>query len=349
MISKDILLEMVRDGLENGSLTKADLTQFVDQAKAGDVAEPQLAKSTSAPAKQTHEDESANKSLSVIDALFYLAGIILFAALGAAVAEVGSVSVLSSVILLVPGVLFWAGAYLFSKRPEQSENVKGLINALVLAGCLSVVSGGMVAASQLAGNANDASSAYVIATALAIFGGVQLAYDRIFRHAIPVVLGMYMLVAAFPTVLVGLLSSSNPPVDVWTVIGMATGVLVGYGGVISSKTAPGRGYLKGAFYPVAGFAILGSAYVASLVSEAAVVWQIILPLLIYGAFFYSIKRRSQNFLLTGAAFLALFLITISFKYFVGLGASFCLILSAVALLGTAFLAININKRYIKQA
>ena len=226
--------------------------------------------------------------------------------------------------------------------------MKGLINALVLTGCLAVISGGMFAMSRLLGSSDDSSVAYVYATALALLGGINLAFDRLFRHPIPVVLGMYLLISAFPAVLFGLLSNSSTTVDVWAIIFMGVGGLTAYGGRIVSKTAPGRSYLQGAFLPVASLLFLGSAYVASLTSDAAVIWQLALPLFIYGAFFYSVKRRSQNFLFTGSLFLALDLITLSFKYFSGIGVSFCLVLSAVALLGTAFLAIDINKRYIKQ-
>ncbi len=348
MISKEILLEMVRDGLDSGAITKADLAEFVGPTETSGTASVTPVKPMVLKTKQRHAQEHANNALTVIDTLFYLAGIIIFASLGAAVAEVGTDVGTSSAILLVPGLIFWAGAYKFGKRSELSETTKGLVNALVLSGCLSVISGVMLAASQLVGSSADASAAYVFAAALALLGGVHLTYDKFFRHAIPVVLGMYLIIAAFPTVLFGLLANANPPIDVWTVIFMGVGTLTAYGGIIASKTAPGRGYLKGAFLPVAGVLVLGSAYTASLASQAAVVWQVILPLLIYGAFFYSVKRRSQNFLFTGAMFLALDLITMSFKYFSGLGVSFCLILSAAALLGTAFLAIDINKRYIKQ-
>lgn len=347
MINRDILLEMVRDGLESGAITKADLVEMAGQPSV--VAEAQTPNNVVpiVPKPPSVEDH-ANKAINVVDTLFYLAGIILFSALGAAVAGLGSDSWVSSLVLLIPGLLFWFGAYMFGKKLEQTDTVKGLVNAMVLAGSLSIVSGGMVVANKLAGNSNTASSAYVYATALAIFGGLQLFFDRIFRHVIPVVLGMYMIIAAFPVALTGILSNTTVPVDGWSVIFMGTACLIAYGGIITSKTAPGREYLKGAFLPVAGFTFLGSVYVASLTSAAAVVWQLLLPLFIYVAFFYSVKRRSQNFLFTGSVFLALDLITLSFKYFSGLGVSFCLILSAVALLGTAFLSININKRYIKQ-
>lgn len=349
MISKEILLEMVRDGLDNGAITKADLAELAGLPEHAETAAHKPETTVPAPVKPTVTADHPNNALTVIDTLFYLAGIIIYAALGAAVAELGTDSITGIFVLLFPGLIFWAGALKFGKQAEQSETSKGLVNALVLSGSLSVISGVMLAANHLVSNSNDSSAAYVYAASLALLGGMHLTYDRFFRHAIPVVIGMYMIIAAFPTVLFGLLASSNPTVDVWALIFMGVGGLAAYGGRIVSKTAPGREYLKGAFLPVAGVLVLGSAYVASLASQAAVVWQVFLPLLIYGAFFYSVKRRSQNFLFTGSLFLALDLITMSFKYFSGLGVSFCLILSAAALLGTAFLSININKRYIKQA
>jgi K+ transporter len=72
-----------------------------------------------------------------------------------------------------------------------------------------------------------------------------------------------------------------------------------------------------------------------------------LPILIYAAFYLSIKHRNRQFLINGSFFLVLFIITMAFKYFAGLGAAFGLAVSAVALLATAFMASSINKRYIK--
>lgn len=299
----------------------------------------------------TVPEAKAKHGLSVIDILFYLAGIILFAALMTMVAQVGSDSLVTQLFIsLGAGLLFWGAAFGVARQPIQNETRQGLINAMLLTGSLSVCAGGFLLTGDLTDvTGSDSSSATALAYAalLAILGVIHAFFDRLLRSPILVILGLILFVAAFPTTMVGLLGEADVPPDVWGIIAIITGLLFAYGGKIVSVSAAGREDFKNSFESVAGFIVLSSIYSLGFASDIAVFWQMLLPLTIYLAFFISIRRRSKQFLLTGSLFLVLFLITISFKYFSGFGAAFSLILSAFSILGTAFVASSINKKYLK--
>ncbi len=340
-MNKEAILQAIRDGLASGALDQSDLRALVDEQD-----QPTVGVSSNSISAATHEAANGKK-LSIIDMLFYLAGIVLFAALAVLAGQSGE-GVSRILITLVPGLILWTLSYLYGSQPNPSEVRKGMVNAMVLTGCLAVVTGAFLAAWQVVGGSDAGSSfTYAASVALIILGVCHLLFDRLFRHIILVSLGVLLLVAAFPTLLAGILNGLNVSIDVWAAIGICTGILLGYGGRLAAMTAPGRGYLAGSFASVAAFIILANIYAASFTSSAAIIWEILLPITIYGAFFVSIKRKSKNFLVNGSLFLVLFLVTVSFRYFAGLGAAFCLALSAMSLLATAFMAIHINKRYIK--
>ena len=290
------------------------------------------------------------KKISIIDILFYIAGLIFFAALMVTAYQVGAdVPAFRIALVLTTGLLIWTVTYMLGVQPSQNDSRKGLIDSMMLTGCLAVGTGGIMAAIETAIGQTSEVMGYLVAITLIILGAAHLLYDMLFRHIILVTLGILLLTASFPTLLVTLLTNYSATPDIWALISIATGLLLAYGGRIAAHTAPGREKIHTSFLSLASVIVLGAVYFASFASDVAVIWEILLPILIYAAFFTSIKRRSREFLVSGSIFLVLFLITVSFKYFSGLGVSFCLILSAASLLATAFTATNINKKYIKQA
>ncbi len=336
MDSRESLLQSVRIGLANGTISAEDLRPLIAPTLQADA--------TGYPQNEQRTNGRASSAkLSVVDVLFYLAGLVLYAALMVTAFQMEDGSPMRSTLLISCGLGIWTIAYVLG-RSERDENRNGLTSALLLTGCLSLISGSGVVVFDLSLQEN---TGYVAALALVLLGGFHLLFDKLFRHMILVVIGMLLLVAAFPTMLSTMLQGLNLPLDVWALIGVGTGLLTAAAGYVASKTAPNRNDILEAFLSIAGFIVLGSAYVLTFEETRGIAWTLLFPLLIYGAFFFSIKRRSKNFLVTGSLFLVIFLITVAFRYFAGLGAAFCLALSAVGLLATAFMATAINKRYIK--
>jgi|GEM_PF-7061126 len=343
MSDKQALLQSIKDALADKTIERSDLQAILVEQHPPSELEPPVI--TAAPGLAP--TESSAKKLSVTEVLFYLAGLILYAAIMVMAVQSGSTG-LQIIITLGSGLLIWTATFLLGTRQAITDLNQGLVNALMLTGSLAVSSGGFFAAFQVVGGATGSSLTFAVAVTQFLLGVFHIIYDRLFRHIILIVLGAMLLVATFPTLIIALLQGTTVPADVWAVISISTGVLLAYAGRLASRTAPDRAHLQESFASFAAFIILGSIYAASFASSVAPFWEILLPFTIYAAFFVSIKRRSKQFLVTGSLFLVAFLMTISFKYFSGLGAAFSLILSAFSLLATAFVASNINKKYIKQ-
>lgn len=355
MIPKEQLLHEVAQALEAQTISRQDLENLLppqDPVNPAPVYQQPVSYAAQPLPQPSQPVEAKPKNgLSVIDILFYLAGIILFAALMTMVAQLGQDSLVTRLFISIgAGLMFWTASFLLSSQSAQNETKEGLVNSMLLTGSLSVIAGGFILTTDLTNLTEGDSSpttALFYAVLLAVLGAVHVLFDRLLRSPILIVLGFILLVASFPTAIVGLLGETDVPADVWGIIAIITGLLFAYGGKIVSSSAENRADFKETFESVGGFIVLASIYALGSASNIGVFWQLVLPLTIYLAFFISIKRRSKQFLLTGSLFLVLFLITISFKYFSGLGAVFSLILSAFSILGTAFVASSINKKYIK--
>lgn len=361
MDERDRLMAEISEGFASGLISREDLRIFLPRSEdhqmtnitddsAAVLSPAEVSGAESAPRQDVLQrkvsEESVHNKLSAVEILFYLAGGVLYASLMAMAAQTGENGAAMRVgILLVSGFGLWALVYYLGRRNNDvvSENRTGFINAMLLTGCLALISGGVMAAVE---STSSDMFGYALALAFLILGGLHLFFDSIFRRIILVFLGFILLTAAFPTLLLTLLGSSEVSTDVRAMIGVATGGLLAAAGSIASRTVPRREGLKDSFLSLAGFIVLASVYAASLTSRVAALWSIVLPLLIFGAFYVSIQRRSKNFLVTGSVFLVMYVMTIAFKYFSGFGAAFSLLLSATALLGTAFMAASLNKRYI---
>lgn len=342
MNDKTTLLEQVKAALRNGTISEADLRGIFDpDLGAVTVVSPPT------PAVEPTAAVTESRHLAVMEVLFYLAGLIFYIGVMVAIVQLGSdQQAAGALVCMAIGFGIWAGVYYLGKRAKMTDVHRGLTNALLLAGSLCVASGGYLYASRLSGESSG-SMAYAAAVASLLLGCLFLAFDRLYRHTLLITFAILLLTAAGPAFVVGLLANQTVPVDVWSVVGIATGALLAFGGTVAGHSAPGREDVKHGLQSVAVFIVLSSVYGAGVTSNAAIVWDIVLALALYGTFYLCIRRRSRQFLATGSFFLVVFLITVAFKYFSGLGASFCLFLSAASLLGTAFMASSINKRYIK--
>lgn len=328
MKTKQELLNDIQAGLSAGVITKSDISALA--AKSADTTQAKTSEKTSA-----------------VDMMFYIAGIVLFAAMMSVVAQSwDDGSALTHIFLSAGfGVMLWVFAYYLIRSAVRSDIRSGLINALLLTGSLSVIAGGFIIASKVTGGFEEMTF-FSSAITLAILGAVHLGFDVLVRRSFVLLIGLLLCVATFPTVLFGVLKDTDVPSDVWlSVIIASAGLLAATTRVVARRMLE-RQYVKAAFDSFAAFVALGAMYGASF-GEYGLLWSVALLASVFGLFYLSIISQNKHLLGSGSFFLVVMVITMSFRYFSGFGATVSLAVAALGLLATAAIASSINKKYFK--
>ncbi len=333
MEAKQSLLATIREGLRAGIISEADVASLLVSQRA-----------TARTAM--HEQTRSSKPLAAVDVMFYVAGVILFSAMMSAVAQTPDSLFIHIVLSTVAGVALWLLAYFLIRGKFQSDIRRGVTNALLLTGSLLMIAGGYIVMDELIVSTFDPALALLIGSAiLAMLGGFHIGFDMYVRRNVVLLMGVLLAVAAFPFLVVGLLSIGNFPIDLMAVVMIISSGLLAYATRVVVKIAPGRRSVRDSFDSLAGFVALMTMYTASY-GDYGPVWLGVLIGAILGAFYMSIRLRSRRLLGTGSFFMVLAIITISFKYFSGFGMTVSLIIAAIGLLGSAAVASVISKRYL---
>ena len=341
MKNKAELVNDLHEAFLAGVITEADLQSFLSVQPQPVVVQPVLEQQIE---PVTHKDNR----LSAVDVIFYIAGIVLFAAIVSVIVQSWNDGNAVSHIALSAGIgsVLWAIVYYLIRKSPQSEIRQGLINSMLVTGSLLIITGSYIIVNQMT---NGFNSLGLIpgAIMLAVIGGVHIAYDRLVKKDFVLLLGILLSVAAFPTLIFGFLQNAQPPPDVYAVIEIAAAGLLTYATRVVAKINPGRNGIRIAFDGVAAFLILGTMYASSF-DNYGVIWLILLIASVFGIFYLSITMQNKNLLGSGSFFLVLTVVTISFKYFSGYGVTTSLIIATIGLLGSAFTAASINKKYFKR-
>jgi len=325
MKTKQVLLDEIRSGLRAGIITKADLTAIVKQS------------TTEAP-------KVADKTTAV-DVMFYIAGVVLYSAMLSVISQSWESGIAFVHILLSAGfgVALWAYAYDLILSPVQSDIRTGLTNALLLTGSLAVTTGGFIITSKIMGGP-DEMTFLSSALTLAALGAVHIGFDALVRKNFILLMGILLSVAVFPTILFGFLRDADAPRDIWFAVLIASAGLLAATTRVVANVKQGRQAARGAFDSLAAFIALGAMYGASL-GAYGLLWSMALILSVFSLFYLSIKSQNKHLLGSGSFFLVVMVITMSFRYFSGFGATASLVVAAVGLLATAAIASSINKKY----
>jgi hypothetical protein len=338
MKDKQTILAEIQESLRTGVLTEADIKSFI-------TAQPEPSPFVPTPP----EPENTPDKLSAVDVMFYIAGVVFFATiLSIIVQSWNDGNALVHVILSAGiGIVLWTIVYTLLKSPFQSDIRKGLTNALLLTGSFLIIVGGYVISNELIGGFGKIN--YLSgALTLAVLGAIHLGFDRFIKKDLTLLLGVLLAVAAFPALLFGFLQDSDVPMDVWAAILTISVLLLAYATRVVAKINPNRQNIHHSFDSFAAFVALMSMYIASF-GDYGVVWLGALIISIFGIFYLSIISQNKHLLGTASFFLVITVITISFKYFAGFGATASLIVATAGLLGSAAIAASINKKYFKQA
>ena len=338
MNSREEIITQIKEGLNTGLITESDIKSFIH--------EPALV-----PVEAVVEEEvRKSERLSAVDIMFYVAGIVLYSALLSIIAQswdsTGDTIVLHVFLSAGIGMMLWAAAYYLIKDNKQTDVKRGLINALLLTGSLSVVTGGYIISNQLVGGFGEINFVAGAIT-LAVVGGLHLAFDRLIRRDLALLMGVLFSVAAFPALLFGLLKDTDAPGDVWSLVLVGSAGLLAYATRVVTQLSRGREGARHAFDAFAAFLALIAMYISSF-GDYGSLWLIGLLLGVLGIFYLSVMSQNRHLLGNASFFLVLTVITISFKYFSGFGVTTSLIMATIGLLGSAAVASSINKKYFKR-
>lgn len=333
MRSRDEILDEVREALSAGVITELDLRPLVNHLP------PQAAVKPAPP--QTKRD-----NLSAVDVMFYIAGIVLFAAIMSFIFqswEDGN-PLVRIVLSAGVGAGLWSLAYYLIKNPVQSDVRKGLVNSSLLTGALCVIVGGYIITNELIGGYDDVDFIPAALT-LAVLSALHVGFDRLVKKEFILLLGIFLGVATFPTLMFGFLQNFDMTVDVWAFVFAVSAGLLAIATRVVAKVMPDR-EIRSAFDGFAAFVAMTSMYVASF-GEFGAFWLVSLIAAVFGIFYLSIVAQNKHLLGVGSFFLVMTVVTISLKYFSGFGVTTSLGVATFGLLGSAAVASGINKKYFK--
>ncbi|HSX47287.1 MAG TPA: hypothetical protein VLF63_00790 [Patescibacteria group bacterium] len=339
MKNRQELLAEIKEALEAKVITESDINAFITpQSHSAQIIENEATEPTNKPDK-----------LSAVDVMFYIAGLVLFSAIMSAIVQSwnGGSAIVHILLSAGVGVGMWAIAYYLINNSIQNDIRKGLINSLLLTGSLSVIVGGYIITNELIGGFSEVNL-IPGAIMLAVLGSVHIGFDRLVKRDLTILMGIFLCVASFPSLLFGILQGGSVSTDIWSIIVIASAGLLAYATRVVAKITPDRQKIKSSFDGFASFLALATMYISSF-GNSGVLWLILLIAGVFGIFYISIVTQNKHLLGSASFFLVLTVITIAFKYFSGFGITFSLICATVGLLGSAAVASGINKKYFKQS
>lgn len=328
-IDKKTLLGTLRQAISEGIVTRKDI-------------EPLFLEQGDSPVEQ--RDSSR---LSAVDVMFYIAGVILYAALLSVIAQTWQDDTPIVRILLSVGMasVLWAFAYYLAKYSTQTDIRKGLTNSLLVTGSLAGITGAYILINELVGGYGDVNF-FAGAIALLATGLLHIAFDRYIKKDILLIVGTFLCVASVPATLFGIINGNDFPLDIWCAILVFAAALLAYATRVVSRLHDHKRTSAGALDSLAAFVGLSSMYVCTY-GDNSFPWFLLLVVSVLGIFYASILMQDKHLLVSASFFLIVSIITISFKYFSGFGVATSLVLATVGLLGSAAAASTVHKRYFK--
>lgn len=331
-MDKERVLQTISTALDTGVVTKDDVVAVLHGSGPGS-------------AKKSSQAPEANR-VSAVDIMFYIAGIVLFAAIAALVGQAWDSGSASRILLSSgTGALFWTIALYFMRQPQIDDIRRGITNSLLLAGSLSLISGGFIIVSEYVDP--DDGNFYAAALTLALLGTLHVGFGWQIKRDLLLLIGTLLAVASFPTLIFGILEGSDLPMFAHCLVIAVGGGLLAYATRVIARLGVASGAAFGhTFDALSAFIVLMSLYVASYDDSTGLLWLLVLILGVVGLFYLSIAKQNKLLLGNGSLFLVISIITISYRYFSD-NVAISLLISAAGLLGTAIMAATINRRYIK--
>lgn len=333
MTPKQQIISDIQTALDTGFVTVDDLREL------------EAAPSPSRRPTAGLKSQPVDTKLNAVDVMFSIAGVILFGAIMATLAQswedlggLGRIACSGGV-----GVLLWVVAYYLLGLANRTDIRRGLARSLLLTGSLLLIVGGYIAVNEVTGGYGRINFT-AAGVALLIVGFIHIAFDWKLRERVLLLIGLLLVVASFPAVLFGVLSELNASADLWALVLIGSVAILVYAARLISRLYPNRPGIARAYDAVATFIALASMLVATG-GNYDVIWHAILIGSVLGIFYLSIVLQNKDLLGNASLFLVLAIISIALRYFSAYGVAFSLIVAAGGLLSTAAVAAHINRKY----
>lgn len=354
MMDRQNLLEELENALASGTISAQEVRARLQQYETPDTNDQMSQIDGTWQPAINREDPNQNKDtkrkLSAAEVMFYIAGIIIYAALFTLAGQMfGDVSTFASAMLfLVVGVTAWGMALLLGRPGDSgaSEVLEGGMNAISLFGSFSIITSSFMLTEQLYTTLalDEAPALIIIAISLIITGALHIWYAFISKRTFVLLIGLLLFVSSF-------LAAMSAFMQGVTSISAWTSVFIVYSFLLTRATRLMNNLYKhqninSSFDGLATLIAFTTMYAASFEPTGGGAWLTLIIFAIFGLFYLSIQRQSKKALGIASFFLIVTIITIAFRYFSGYGATLALLISAFGVLGSAIIATNINKKYI---
>ena len=297
-----------------------------------------------------HPKKKTQLSVTAPKIMFTIGAVLLFVGISIALFQEfeDSQAFVFSIITLLFAFLSWSGAHYLNKTADDDlaeDDIKiGLIDSSLLLGSLFL--GTSVVLWTIALDTLEGRALLTVSLLfLSVYIACHILIYSLTKRLLPLAIAG-LSIGGLYTSLSSLIFYGISDPTVVTFLSVVLGfVFIAVGYVFYSKTDGKE--LRGPFWSLGGLIIAGSLYALTVIeSPLQMLWIILYPAVIYLAFIMSIKLQIKTFLFTGSLFLIIYIISIVFRYFAdGLGPAFAFIVSALAIIGSATLSLQLKKKY----
>lgn len=344
MRNKQTILIELRELLDSGELTKSEI-----QGLIGD--NQREASSVDASASTSVQKTSR---LSAIDIMFVTGGVILFASVQALIDQLHlglSSGVFGAMLCLAIAATLWGFALVQSRQKQASEVGRGMGLSFILTGSLLLVAAAVHMTNALmsgSGASNDvAHNLYTFGFLMLGVALFHVIFAWLVRRQLVVGAGILAACSALVALAIGaLVSVKVEGADPYVLVFIVAAVFLAVAARMVVRIKSGALHPR-AFDGLAQFIALVAMTIATF-NDWHMLWYPLIICVILGLFYVSIRQKSQPSLVIAAFFLTVTLISMSFRYFSGLGIAFSLLLAAVAVLGVATVSVSLRKKYLVQ-
>ncbi len=337
------MISVFLDGYNNMP-TKEEVLQYIKSAVAEQVITKDEVVMAFGQVSNVDIDQVTIKKLGIAEILYYIGGAVVFLGISILIYQNWSMLSFSTKVLatLGGGIAAYVVGVLFTRnvKTETVGSAFYLISALIMPLGLYIVFD----------HAGFDINGYVLQSLVSVilFGTYLVSYI-VFRKNVFTLFSIIFATWFFFSITSYFIGGGYHYVDYWKlyqyrilVVGVSY-LLLGHS-FSKNERAPLSGILYG--FGILGF--LGSAlFLGGWKPYQSIFWELIYPLLVFGALFASIHVKSKAFLTWGTIFLMLYILKITAEYFSsGLGWPLALVIAGLGMIGVGYLSILLKNKYL---